>query len=216
MNPDVLGVIIAGGQSRRFRGPQIQARQFQDDPDPSPPLDKFLMPFGDTTLLDYIIRQAKKQLSNLMLNVNGDVARVMSYGLDVIEDEMADVGPLGGVLAAMKAAKAKGYAYIVTFSGDSPFFPADYVKRLVAEKNVQISFAKSGDKNHPVMGIFEVSLYDDLKAYLEAGDRRVLWWIRRHSYREVVWDDINPDPFFNINRREDLVEAERYLTLSFK
>ncbi|MBL4894751.1 MAG: molybdenum cofactor guanylyltransferase [Emcibacter sp.] len=211
MNPDVLGVIIAGGQSRRFR-----ASPFKDDQDSSPPIDKFLMPFGDTTLLDYIIQRAKKQLSNLMLNVNGDVARVMSYGLDTIGDEMVDGGPLGGVLAAMKAAKATGHRHIVTFSGDSPFFPADYVKRLVAEKNVQISFAKSGDKNHPVMGIFEVSLYDDLKAYIEAGERRVLWWIKRHSYREVVWDDINPDPFFNINCREDLAEAERYLALSFK
>lgn len=169
------------------------------------------MPFGQTTLLGHIIDRAKKQISNLILNVNGDVGRVLSYGLDIIGDEMADAGPLGGILAAMKAAKAKGHRHIVTFSGDSPFFPDDYVKRLTGERDVRIAIARSGDKQHPVMGVFEVSLYDDLKAYIENGERRVMWWVKRHSHGEVVWDIKNPDPFFNINTRQDLDEAEKYL-----
>lgn len=169
------------------------------------------MPFGKTSLLGHIIRRAKKQIPDLILNVNGDVTRVLSYGLDVIKDDFSDVGPLGGIHAAMTYAKEKNYSHIITFSGDSPFFPDDYVKRLVTRGENMIAISRSGDKSHPVMGIFAVSLRDDLKACLESGERRVMWWVKRHSFRQVVWETNNPDPFFNINSRQDLAEAEKFL-----
>ncbi|PCI33081.1 MAG: molybdenum cofactor guanylyltransferase MobA [Alphaproteobacteria bacterium] len=207
MRPGPLGVIIAGGQSRRF----------QDSPSShSYPIDKFLAPFGGTTLLGHIIHRARKQLPDLMLNVNGDPARVAAYGLDIIGDEVPDAGPLGGILATMTSAEAQGYAHIITFSSDSPFFPGDYVAQLRAVQNMPIAIARSGDKIHPVMGLFAVSLRQDLAAYLEQGDRRVRGWIARHSHKEVVWDNKNPDPFFNINRIEDLEAAEQYLSSDFK
>lgn len=172
------------------------------------------MPFGKTTLLGHIVCRAKKQIPDLILNVNGEVDRVSSYGLDVIRDDMPDAGPLGGILAAMKAAKDKGYSHIITFSSDSPFFPSDYVKRLMGESGEKTAISVSGDKFHPVMGIFEVSLRGDLQDYLESGERRVMWWVRRHSHEKIIWDITNPDPFFNINRAEDLAQAEQYLTPS--
>lgn len=197
INP--LGVIIAGGQSRRFNENQSQE------------IDKFLTSFGRTTLLGHIIDRAKAQIPDLILNVNGDVDRVQPYAMEVIEDEYPDVGPLGGIYVAMKAAKAKGYSHIVTFSSDSPFFPEDYVERLASVRDVKIAISKSGDKFHPVMGLFDVSLLDDLKDYLNSGERRVLWWVKRHPYEEVVWDIKNPDPFLNINTQQDLAAAEKFL-----
>ncbi len=194
-----LGVIVAGGQSRRFNESRPEE------------IDKFLMPFGKTTLLEYIIDRAKKQVPNLILNVNGDVDRVLPYGLDIIKDDFSDAGPLGGIYTAMKEAAAKGHSHIVTFSSDSPYFPDDYVTRLTERQDIKIAIASSGEKYHPVMGLFEVSLRDDLKAYLESGERRVMWWVRRHPYRQVVWDKKNPDPFLNINTEQDLAEAEKFL-----
>ncbi|MBL4800902.1 MAG: molybdenum cofactor guanylyltransferase [Emcibacter sp.] len=208
MNSDPLGVIIAGGQSRRFQPPP----SLSEGQESGDPIDKFLMPFGQTTLLDHIIHRARQQISNLILNVNGDVARVMSCGLDVIGDDRPDEGPLGGILAAMKAAKARDHRHIITFAGDSPFFPDDYVARLVGVKGRRIVIAESGGQCHPVMGIFEVSLYDDLKSYIDSGERRVMAWVKRHPHSKVVWDKKTPDPFFNINRQEDLENARKYLS----
>ena len=171
------------------------------------------MPFGQTTLLGYIIERAKKQTPELILNVNGDQNRVLSYGLQVLKDDFPDRGPLGGILAAMKFAKTKGFDHIVTFACDSPFFPDDYVDRLVGDSEDGIVLSMSGEKRHPVMGIFAVTLADDLKSYLEKGGRRVMDWITRHDPKTVVWNNMNPDPFFNINRVQDLEQAEKYLTL---
>lgn len=146
-----------------------------------------------------------------MLNVTGDVSRVSPYGLDIISDHIQGAGPLGGIHAAMKTAQIKGHSHIVTFSGDCPFFPDDYVKRLLEKSDAKVIISKSGDKSHPVMGLFNVSLIDDLAAYLISGERRVMWWVRQHDFEEVVWDKNNPDPFFNINSQQDLAVAEKFL-----
>ena len=211
MQPGPLGVIIAGGQSRRFQ------KKFRDAPSRQLyPVDKFLAPFGETTLLGHISLRARKQLSNVMLNVNGDPARVVGYGLDIISDQIVDAGPLGGILAAMTSAETQGYSHIITFSSDSPFFPDDYVARLRAVRNMPIVMACSGDKIHPVMGLFAVSLREDLMSYLTNGERRVRGWIERHPHQKVVWNNKKPDPFFNINRLEDLEQAEQYLSSDLK
>lgn len=206
MHPSVLGVIIAGGQSRRFNQKNRKKSDHSDH------RDKFLMPFGTTTLLGHIISKAKGQIPDLLLNINGDRQRIQSGGLDVIADEVPDTGPLGGIFAAMKEAASRGYSHIATFSGDCPFFPDDYVARLVhAIGENSIALAYTAEKPHPVMGLFAVSLRDDLAVYIKSGERRVMGWIRRHAHIKVVWDEKKPDAFFNINHPRDLEEAERYL-----
>lgn len=197
--PDFLGAIIAGGRSRRFTENSSQHN------------DKFLNSFGGTTLLGHIISRAQAQISPLILNVNGELARVRPYGLTVICDDIAGRGPLGGLLAVMKEAQVRGHSHIITFSGDCPFFPEDYAARMTADSDASIMIARSDGKDHPVMGRFAASLSNDLAAYLENGERRVMQWIKRHDYNKVVWDDKNPDPFFNINSPSDLAAAEKYL-----
>ncbi len=211
---DPLGVIIAGGQSRRFQA------NFSD---PTEPQDKFLAAFGDTTLLGHIIRRAQQQIPRVILNVNGDIRRVAAYGAPVISDDLTDAGPLGGIHAAMQYAHAEGHRHIITFSADSPFFPDDYVPRLTAAvaqqsgrgEKARIAICQShqagGGRLHPVMGIFAVSLARDLQDYIESGERRVMGWIRRQDHKKVVWDNHDPDPFLNINNRQDLAAAEKYL-----
>ncbi len=215
-----LGVIIAGGKSRRFNMPAGKSSAHSRLPTQS---DKFLMPFGSSSLLGHIIDRAQKQLDRLVLNINGDPARlpahVTALGLEIISDEIKDIGPLGGMLTAMKMALKNDFSHIITFSGDSPFFPDDYVARLIevvgtGDTKITICQSRGADgeiHRHPTMGIYKAGLKDDLAAYIHGGGRRVMAWIARQPHKEIVWDNISPDPFFNINRREDLAAAEKYL-----
>lgn len=197
-----LGVIIAGGQSQRFNENSFQHQ------------DKFLTKFGATTLLGHIIDRAKIQCGDLILNVNGDQNRVSDYGLDIISDDYPDVGPLGGILAGLLAAQEKGHSHIITFSGDSPFFPDDYLDRLMSAVNTgdkTVAVASSGGRCHPVMGAFSVTCQDSLKHYIESGERRVMPWVRGQAHEDIIWAATEPDPFFNINSPDDLRLAEQYL-----
>jgi len=215
-----LGVIIAGGKSRRFNAPARKPSAHSRPPTQS---DKFLMPFGSSSLLGHIIDRAQKQVDRLVLNINGDPARLPAHitalGMEIISDEIKDIGPLGGILTAMKWAKKNEFSHIITFSGDSPFFPDDYAARLIeavgtGDSKITICQSRGADgeiHRHPTMGIYKADLQEGLAAYIHGGGRRVMAWIVGQPHKEIVWDNISPDPFLNINRREDLAAAEKYL-----
>jgi molybdenum cofactor guanylyltransferase len=194
----VLGVILAGGDSRRMNGQ-----------------DKFLMPLGDKLLLQHIIDRVRPQVNDVILNINKPFHRTEFSSLKTIPDIMANsLGPLSGVYTALSYANQKGYELVATFACDTPFVPDNFVSELMKKSDNPIVVAKSNNKRHPVMALWHVSLMEDLKISLDNGDRKLLKWVEKYSVSEVEWQE-KWDPFFNINNGEDLKEAE-HLYLSLK
>jgi len=200
---DPLGVILAGGLSRRMGGG-----------------DKSLLPLGDTTLLGQGIARLAPQVPQIMLNANGDGARFASYGLPVVSDSIEGfAGPLAGVLAGLDWAAEQGASQIVTVAADTPFFPRDLVARLcqaaAAEKTplamAVTPDAKRGQARHPTFGLWSVALRNDLRAALQDGLRKVILWTEPHGCAYVQFDADPYDPFFNVNTPEDMKTAEQML-----
>ncbi len=196
---DVVGVLLAGGQARRMGGG-----------------DKSLRRLGDRTILEHVIERARPQVAALVLNANGDPARFARFGLPVAADVIEGfAGPLAGALTGMEWARGNrpGCAWIATIATDTPFFPEDLVARLRrAVDAADLACASSGGRAHPVFGLWPVRLAADLRhAMVEDGVRKVDVWTARHRLVEVEFAAARCDPFFNANRPEDLVEAERLL-----
>ena len=199
-SPAVIGLLLAGGQSRRMGGG-----------------DKCLRLLGGETILARIITRLRPQVRRLVLNANGDPTRFASYGLPVVADSIENfAGPLAGVLAGLDwaAAKAPDCPWVASAPTDAPFLPADLVARLLAavEQGADMACASSDGQAHPVVGLWPVRLRDDLRHALTAEQvRKVDIWTARYRLATVEFavDDI--DPFFNTNRPEDLAEAERLL-----
>ncbi|MDV7141235.1 molybdenum cofactor guanylyltransferase MobA [Tropicimonas sp. TH_r6] len=190
-------IILAGGQARRMGGG-----------------DKGLLELGGETLLSRVLARLEPQVGPIALNANGDPARFESYGLPVIADSLPGfVGPLAGVLAGMDWAAELGAGQVVSVAADTPFFPRDFVSRLQAGAgDAPVTLAatphpEKGSIRQPTFGLWSVDLRDDLRAALEQGLRKVVLWTDRHGASEVVFESEAGDPFFNINRPEDLVEA---------
>jgi len=73
--------------------------------------------------------------------------------------------------------------------------------------------AASGGRHHPVFGLWPVALRDDLsRAMTTDGVRKVDLWTARHRIAVAEFADQPYDPFFNVNRPEDVAEAERMVT----
>jgi molybdenum cofactor guanylyltransferase len=197
----VVGLLLAGGQSRRMGGG-----------------DKGLRPLDGISLLERVVERLRPQVAALVLNANGDPARFAEFGLPVVPDSVPDfAGPLAGVLAGLDwtAAHHIDSAFIVSVATDAPFLPTNLVARLAEEleaANADLACAVSGGRAHPVFGLWPVRLREDLRrAVLEEGIRKVDQWTARHKLVAVPFPDGPVDPFFNANRPEDLALAATLL-----
>lgn len=200
MPPDrqnICGLLLAGGQSRRMGGG-----------------DKCLMELAGKTLLQRIVDVAVPQVGPLMLNTNSDPALFGSYNLPVAPDVVDGfAGPLAGVLTGLEWAQvnAPGCDWVASFACDAPFAPADLAERLVAaveEEGADMACAQSGGRDHPVFALWPVRLAGDLRAaVVDEGVRKVDIWTGRYNLARAVFDTTTIDPFFNINRPEDLDAA---------
>ncbi|MEM8575023.1 MAG: molybdenum cofactor guanylyltransferase MobA [Pseudomonadota bacterium] len=201
----VVGVLLAGGKSSRMGGG-----------------DKCLRELGGKQILARVIERLCPQVSELVINANGDPSRFASFGLPVISDDITGFqGPLAGVHASLQWVKANrpNSEFVVTVATDTPFFPEDLVHRLVGARDPSSSFriAQSDKGTHPVIGLWPIELADALANSLRRGERKVTSWTKDHGAQPVFFSEIDVggrkiDPFFNINAPEDLAEAEGLLS----
>lgn len=197
----VNGLILAGGKSRRMGGD-----------------DKSFRMLGGKPLIAHVIERIRPQVSELIINA-GDADRFKEFGLEVIADvvegraEEGPAGPLAGVLSGLERLAGKpGGEWLLTVPVDTPFLPPDLAERLtdaVRQDQADMACAMSKGRVHPTVGLWPVSMAEELRhALVVEGLRKARLWMARYRVARVAFDDAPADPFFNINRPEDLAEAE--------
>ena len=193
-----VGLILAGGLSRRMGGG-----------------DKTLRLLGGQSILARVAGRLRPQVDAVLLNANGPTER---FGLDlpVVPDTLPDTpGPLAGILAGLDhvAAHYPGAQYMLSVPADCPFLPADLAAKLLTGLGTaRAAYAGSGGRAHPVIGLWDVALRDELRRLLVDEDiRRVERWTQRAGAVAVEWPAVPYDPFFNVNTPDELEEAERIL-----
>ncbi|WP_045389256.1 molybdenum cofactor guanylyltransferase MobA [Falsirhodobacter sp. alg1] len=183
----VYGLILAGGQSRRMGGQ-----------------DKALLRLGNATLLLRAVARLGPQVRGMAISGNGDPARFADGGLPVLPDAVGGyAGPLAGVLAGMIHARAEGADFLVTAAVDTPFFPQDLVVRLAAAGQAALATSPRGP--HPTFALWPVDQEAALRAFLQAGGRRVSGFAALCGAVPVLF--AQDDAFFNINHPADLDTA---------
>ena len=69
--------------------------------------------------------------------------------------------------------------------------------------------ARSFERNHPIFGIWHVSLEKDLSdSILKKNIRKIEEWAINYKYSVVSFNNKKYDPFFNINKPDDLIKAK--------
>ncbi len=195
------GLILAGGRSSRMGA------------------DKAFLDIGGDTILAHVVRRLGPQVSEITLNAPAEFANPL--GLRLLPDRIGgQIGPLAGVFSGLRDMRARGpgATHLLTVPSDSPFVPLDLVRRLEAgaDDPNAIVIAVSDGRDHPVFGLWPVSIADDLGSWLAGPDnRRIRDFLRRHPLVTVEFAMIGTphgllDPFFNINTPEDLQEARRF------
>jgi len=196
---NILGVVLAGGQSKRFG------------------LDKSQVILNGKILIDYILSEIHDEFSEILIITNNEIDHMNSKKISKIKDFKKDLGPLGGVLTAMKWVKQfnKNFQWIYTFPTDTPFFKKkclhDFLKKIKFHDS-KLFFIKSNNTRHNIFGLWSLKLLDQLEDDLiNKGKRKVETWANSIGVKVINIDFEKFDPFFNINTKEDLKIANKIL-----
>lgn len=195
------GLILAGGKSSRMGS------------------DKAFLTIGGDTIVGHIARRLRPQVSDVILNAPADFPNPL--GLMHLPDPIdGQIGPLAGVLAGLRdiGTRSLDTRHLLTVPSDSPFVPHDLGARLIAAATDPdaIIITASDGRNHPVFGLWPVSIASDLEAWLsDPVNRRIKAFFKRHPVLTVEFAMVETshgplDPFFNINTPRDLDEARRF------
>jgi len=195
---NILGVVLAGGKSQRFGEDKCQVK------------------LGDKLLIDYILSEIVDVFKEVLLISNNEIKYNHSNKITLVEDTKKGLGPLGGILTAMKWIRQnnKSYKWISTFPSDTPFFKKQILNNFLEEiKNYEgkLFFINSNDTRHNIFGLWSIDLLERLEKDLDNGERKVEMWSNKIGVKSINMKFESTDPFFNINTKEDLIKAEEYL-----
>jgi molybdopterin-guanine dinucleotide biosynthesis protein A len=196
--PATTGVILAGGRAHRLGG-----------------TDKALVEVAGRPMLARVVESLSPQCSDLVINANGDPARLASFGLPVVADDLPGfLGPLAGLLAGLnwtRRARSEA-AWMVSTAVDIPFLPLDFVARLHearARAGADMAVAASGGRRHHVAALWPVGLAGSLQGALTVdGLRAVAAFADRYAVAVAEWPTEPFDPFFNINTPAERARAD--------
>ena len=191
---NILAVVLAGGKSQRFGQ------------------DKSQVKLQNKLLIDYILEEIVDEFEETLIIANEPIKFMQSKNISVTKDFKSGLGPLGGVLTAMKWIKKnhKKYQWISTFPSDTPFFTKKELKYFYKKIRINESklfFIKSKETRHNIFGLWSLELMDQLETDIMRGERKVEVWANSIGVNTVNIDYKKPDPFFNINTKEDFDEA---------
>lgn len=192
INPDITGVILAGGQARRMGGQ-----------------DKGLIEVNGRAMVDYVVSALRTQVGELIINANRHLEAYAALGnCQVVSDQQQGfVGPLAGMASAMSHCRTP---YLLAVPCDSPLIAPDLAQRLyltLVNQNADISSVHDGDRLQPVFALLSCALLPSIVAYLQTGQRKIDTWYESQRFAVADFSD-QPNMFLNINTPEERDQLE--------
>lgn len=187
MNETIAGVLLAGGESRRFGSPKAFARK--DGQAFYRYSLEVLAPFSDTMLI--------VTNPNLFSRFNEE-----NLSLKIVNDAYPyqGQGPLAGIYTAMKEQKADWYIILPV---DVPCIKKSVVERLLtfAKGDTEAVIPIVSGRMHPLIGIYHASLRPKIASLLDEDKRPVRSLLDECQVEYVEMQD--EQPFININHQTD-------------
>jgi molybdopterin-guanine dinucleotide biosynthesis protein A len=192
-----VGVILAGGRSRRMNGKV-----------------KSLLDLAGKPLLKHVIDRVDSQVSCLTLSVEQPSDVLAQFGLALVCDPRRDAGPLVGLLTALQEMEASN-DWLLLVPCDAPFLPRDLAARLLAralETRLPGAVVRYESEIQPTFSIWNRELLPLLEHNVMVRKMQGFKQFLQQTELAVLdWPAAEPSPFFNINKPADLIEAGRLL-----
>jgi len=189
-NPDITGVILAGG-----RGSRMGAR------------NKGLLTLGGKPLIAHVIARLSPQLTDIVISANDDIDDYRRFGLPIVADTLPEYpGPLAGLYSVLQQVQS---TWLLSVPCDTPALPTDYVARMRrAVVDYPAAVVHDGQRVQPGFCLLHRSLLPKLEAALRQGHYAVYRFLAEIGAREVDFSE-QPASFTNLNTLEQLQAYDR-------
>lgn len=184
MEKEIAGYILAGGDNRRMSGRK-----------------KVLLTYQNRTFYAHI-KERMPAFMNVYLSVE-QAAPYEALDADLVIDQYADIGPLGGILSGLEKCGADALLVVpcdmIPFPGDMALWMAEQYRKT---GRPVIPCVKGRILSFP--GIYTKEMWPTLKQMEEAKDYRIrkVWETLRIPYEKVPVED-HGWKIANINSEED-------------
>nr|WP_286206490.1 molybdenum cofactor guanylyltransferase [Sessilibacter corallicola] len=200
-NTNLIGCILAGGESRRMNGDT-----------------KALVTLQGKPMIAHIEQHLKDAgIERWIVSTNTDndqpIKQVIDEGSDTVVDTQQAIGPLGGLSSCFQWLHTQMPSCLIyTCPCDTPFINAEVVHQLVTrmfEDQYDCVIAQAHSRLHPTIGVWRSELGNVLNNYLEnQKNYRLMKWIDTLHYTTCDFSYLPEKTFANINSPTDLLNNQ--------
>jgi len=182
----MTAVVLAGGRGSRMKA------------------DKARLQVGGRTLLEHILAQLEGRFDEIVISVSAGresrLPAVIHARARFVPDDRPGLGPLGGILAALKAAKNEACAVVAC---DIPEVDLPLLRSLARAAGQADIAVPAGPAGHyePLFAVYRRSVVPEIEAVLRTKERSVLPLYERCRTAVVGFRD--PGRLRNLNTRAD-------------
>lgn len=183
----IKGIVLAGGQSKRFGE------------------NKALADINGEMLLE----RSLSLLEALGLETAVITSAANSYSFlscPVLIDRFPEKGPLGGLYTALEASSSSSSVLVLTC--DMPAMTKDILKALIQthQKTETQATVFQKDENffQPFPGIYEFSLFPEIKKQICQNELSMHFFLKKVINKKCITINDDDEAFLNINTQKDL------------
>jgi molybdopterin-guanine dinucleotide biosynthesis protein A len=164
--------------------------------------DKSMLPVGAEPMVKHIVNQLRPHFGQILVS-SDDVSKYEFLDLEVVPDEKAGCGPLGGIVSALKAS---GNEVNFVVACDIPEVDIGLVKTMVREgRSYEAVVPKTGPERYePLFAVYRKDVVGRLEGALESGTYRIMDALGDCNVRFVEAD--TAEGIKNLNTIEDYEE----------
>ena len=169
--------------------------------------EKGLVDFQGKPLISHAILALKPLVDNIIIGANNHLNDYRKFGYTIIEDEVKNIGPIGGVLSALRNSNTK---YNIILSCDMPFINAEllhYLNIKSQDYDVVVPIHDT-DKIEPLCGIYSKDIIHVMEAAVENGNFKLRDIFENVRFKAIKVDASLPfysdNLFYNINSPADI------------
>lgn len=196
ISPNIAAAILSGGRNRRMAGK-----------------NKAFVEIDGAPLIQKTVKLLKEIFSEILIVTNSR-EEYLTYKDDcrIISDEIKDIGPLGGIHAALSKTSKEAVFFVAC---DMPFLHNAYIREELEyfdKVDCEALVPRIGALIEPLHAIYRKDLRDKVSGFIKtSGDHSIKSFLKTigTAYWDLEDDLLHRKIFKNLNTEEDLREAKK-------